>query len=452
MSLDTVAPPATSHRTGAQPPRPSLLAIPIIPRTNFEFDIAIVGLGYVGLPTALAMHASGARVLGLDVSERRLATIRNGDADLLDSDKKRLNSAMGDDDFLISNDSFLLSESAAVVICVPTPIDDYQTPDLTILSQACAMVVDAAIPGQLLMLTSTTYAGCTRDMLVKPLEERGLTVGRDIFIAFSPERIDPGNDKFDHEDVPRVVGGATVACRTAGAALLGRYARNVHSVGSLEAAEMTKLLENTFRAVNIALANEFAEACLALGLPVMDVIEAAATKPYGFMPFFPGPGVGGHCIPCDPHYLLWQLRKEHINLPVIEQAMIEIGSRPRRVVDRVRQTLADQGKPLDRAKVLVVGVAYKADVADLRESPALEILHLLRNNGTEIAYLDPFFESLTLHDGTELFGTVDPKSFDADLVLIHTSHSGVDWSWLSNSTTVLDTTYRRTELPDRILL
>jgi nucleotide sugar dehydrogenase len=452
MSIDTVASPSASHLTVAPPARAKLQAIPVIPRTEFEFDVAIVGLGYVGLPTSLAMHASGARVLGLDVSERRLTTIRNGGADLLDSDRERLARAMVGDDFLITNEAFLLSEAAAVVICVPTPIDDYQTPDLTILAQACAMVVDAAVPGQLLMLTSTTYAGCTRDMLVTPLEQRGLTVGRDIFIAFSPERIDPGNDRFEHEDVPRVVGGTTEACRTAGAALLGRYARNVHSVGSLEAAEMTKLLENTFRAVNIALANEFAEACLALGLPVMDVIQAAATKPYGFMPFFPGPGVGGHCIPCDPHYLLWQLRKEHINMPVIEQAMIEIAARPRRVVERIRQTLADQGKPLAGARILVAGVAYKADVADLRESPALEILHVLRNNGAQIAYLDPFFESLTLHDGTEMLGTTDPAAFGADLVLIHTDHTGVDWSWLGADTTVFDTTYRRTELPNRILL
>jgi len=435
------------HRDGQHAP-----LVPVIPRTQFDFDVAIVGLGYVGLPTALAMHAAGARVLGVDVSDRRLDVIRNGEADLLDSDQDRLVTAMAGDDFHITSDTFLLDEAAAVIICVPTPIDQYLTPDLTILTQACAMVVEAAVAGQLIMLTSTTYAGCTRDMIVKPLQQRGLTVGRDIHVSFSPERIDPGNDRFAHEDVPRVVGGASETCQQAGAALLSRYARNVHAVGSLEVAEMTKLLENTFRAVNIALANEFAEACLALGLPVMEVINAAATKPYGFMPFFPGPGVGGHCIPCDPHYLLWQLRKEHINVPVIEHAMAEIAGRPRRVVERVRQTLADHGKPLDGARVLVVGVAYKPDVADLRESPALEILSLLRGYGSQVAYHDPYFDSLMLHDGTQLTGQTDPAGFNPDLVLLHTTHDTSDSSWLTSEHTVLDATYRRTDVPHRVLL
>lgn len=453
MSIDAVANPLIPRvRRKAQRAELETQPIAVIPRTQFDYDVAIVGLGYVGLPTALALHAAGARVLGVDVSDRRLAVIRNGEADLLDSDRSRLVTAMAGDDFRITGDTFMLNDAAAVIICVPTPIDQYLTPDLTILRQACAMVVEAAIPGQLLMLTSTTYAGCTRDMLVKPLQQRGLTVGRDILVAFSPERIDPGNDRFAHEDVPRVLGGATEACRAAGEALLGRYARNVHVVGSLEVAEMTKLLENTFRAVNIALANEFAEACLALGLPVMDVINAAATKPYGYMPFYPGPGVGGHCIPCDPHYLLWQLRKEHINAPVIEHAMSEIAGRPRRVVERVRQVLADQGKALSGARVLVVGVAYKPDVADLRESPALEILSLLRGFGSQVAYHDPFFESLVLHDGTGLESITDPAGFGADLVLLHTDHSSVDLSWISPEHTVLDTTYRRTDLPHRILL
>ena len=309
-----MAPPSTVARPRADArivDRTDLTILPnlIAPQPEFDYDVAIVGLGYVGLPTALALHAAGASVLGIDVSDHRLAAIRNGEADLLPSDRERLALAMNADDFAITGDSLQLSNAAAVIVCVPTPIDQHHTPDLTILRSACSMVVNAAVPGQLLVLTSTTYAGCTRDLLVMPLEEGGLIVGEQINVAFSPERIDPGNDRFAHEDVPRVVGGATEACLAAAQTLLGRYARRVHPVGSLEAAEMTKLLENTFRAVNIALANEFAEACLALDIPVMDVIEAAATKPYGFMPFYPGPGVGGHCIPCDPHYLLWQLRR-----------------------------------------------------------------------------------------------------------------------------------------------
>lgn len=453
MSFDIASDSAVSPLIHRVPERPTEgQRIPVIPRTEFDFDVAIVGLGYVGLPTALALHAAGARVLGIDVSERRLTVIRNGEADLLESDRERLATALAGDDFLITGDTFLLGEAAAVIICVPTPVDQYLTPDLAILRGACSMVVEAAIPGQLVMLTSTTYPGCTRDLLVAPLAQRGLTAGRDIFVSFSPERIDPGNDRFAHEDVPRVVGGATEACQSAGERLLSRYANSVHGVSSLEIAEMSKLLENTFRAVNIALANEFAEACLALGLSVMEVIGAAATKPYGFMPFYPGPGVGGHCIPCDPHYLLWQLRKEHIDAPVIEHAMSEIAGRPRRVVERVRQTLADKGKPLNGARVLVVGVSYKPDVADLRESPALEILSLLRGYGAEVAYHDPFFDSLTLKDGTELSGITDPAGFNSDLVLLHTDHEAVDWAWLSPEQAILDTTYRRTDFPQRVLL
>jgi UDP-N-acetyl-D-glucosamine dehydrogenase len=403
MSIDIATPPvAVSDTFAAKKQNQSTRSVRVLQRPSFDFDVAIVGLGYVGLPTALALHATGARVLGIDLSENRLATIRRGEADLLDSDRARLDAAMVGDDFLISNDPSLLGTAAAVIICVPTPIDPYSTPDLTILASACATVVAAAVPGQLLVLTSTTYAGCTRDMLLVPLLERGLVAGEDVSVAFSPERIDPGNESFTHEEVPRVIGGATESCRRAAEALLGRYARNVHSVGSLEAAEMTKLLENTFRAVNIALANEFAEACRALGLPVLEVINAAATKPYGFMPFFPGPGVGGHCIPCDPHYLLWQLRREHITLPIIEQAMTEIGSRPRQVVERIREILADNSTPLSGSRVLVVGVSYKPDVADLRESPALEILDLLHGRGVNVGFYDPFFESVRLHDGSEL--------------------------------------------------
>ena len=456
MSIDIAAAPAATRiqpETFIPERATRTKELARVPRRHrFDFDVAIVGLGYVGLPTALALHATGAKVLGVDLSEHRLATIRHGEADLVDSDRLRLASAMAGSDFEISSDPFLLGDAAAIIICVPTPIDSYSTPDLAILASACATVVDAAVPGQLLVLTSTTYAGCTRDMLLVPLHKRGLIAGKDVSVAFSPERIDPGNESFTHEEVPRVVGGATESCRQAAEALLGRYARNVHAVGSLEAAEMTKLLENTFRAVNIALANEFAEACRALDLPVLDIINAAATKPYGFMPFFPGPGVGGHCIPCDPHYLLWQLRREHIALPIIEQAMAEIGSRPRQVVERIREILADHSTPMRGSRVLVAGVSYKPDVADLRESPALEILSLLHDRGVEVAFYDPFFNSITLHDGTELPSTLDPTGFGADLVLLHTDHALADTSWLSTEQTVLDATYRRVDLPHRFLL
>jgi len=418
----------------------------------FDFDIAILGLGYVGLPTALAFHTAGSRVLGLDISDRRIGVIRDERADLLPSDRERLGAALADDGFEMTSDMSRLKTAAAVIVCVPTPIDHFLMPDLTILKSACACVVEAATPGQVLILTSTTYVGTTRDLLIDPLTARGFTVGRDIFVAFSPERIDPGNDRHAHEDVPRVLGGLTPDCASRAAKVLKSYARNVHVVPSTDAAEMTKLVENTFRAVNIALANEFAEICQVMGMEVTDVIDAAATKPYGFMPFFPGPGVGGHCIPCDPHYLLWQLRKERLSTPVIEQAMTAIAARPNRVVARIRETLSDAGKGLRGARVLVVGVAYKPDVEDLRESPALEIMSGLVAQGATVAYSDPHFSTVALPDGTTLIGVDDPTEFEADIVLVHTAHKTTDHSWLADHPLVLDATYRMNDIPSRVQL
>jgi len=408
----------------------------------FTFDVAIVGLGYVGLPTALAINASGRRVLGLDVSERRLAVIREQQADLLDSDKERLKTALLDPSFMLTSDLSLLAHAAAVVVCVPTPVDAYLVPDLGILRAACASVVEYAVPGQLLMLTSTTYVGTTRDLLAMPLAAKGLIPGRDVYVAFSPERINPGVDSFSHEDVPRVVGGVTAACGEAAERLLSASTKLVHVVPSADAAEMTKLVENTFRAVNIALANEFAQICHELDMEVMDVINAAATKPYGFMPFTPGPGVGGHCIPCDPHYLLWQLRKARVTAPVIEQAMIGIAGRPHQVVEKARRILSERNHGLAGARVMVVGVAYKPDVEDLRESPALEIIAELIADGAEVAYSDPW--CLTAPDGRggTLISNPAPQLWEADLVILHTRHSQTDLDWLENAAAVLDTTYR----------
>lgn len=419
---------------------------------GFTFDVAIVGLGYVGLPTSLAFHAAGCRVLGIDVSEERLDVVRRQRADLVDADRRRLANALEDNGYETTSDTARLAEAAAVIVCVPTPVDEHLTPELGILRRACRSVVEHAVPGQALILTSTTYVGSTRDLLATELEARGLAVGTDVFVAFSPERIDPGNERFAHEEVPRVVGGVTPACTDAATAVLHRYTKNVHGVESSDAAEMTKLVENTFRAVNIALANEFAEICRSLSLDVMGVINAAATKPYGFMPFFPGPGVGGHCIPCDPHYLLWQLRKKRLSTPLIEQAMNGIAARPHQVAERARQTLSEHGCGIVRARVLVVGVAYKPNVEDLRESPALEIIADLVEMGADVGYHDPNFPVLTLSDGTVLTDVTDPRAFEADLVIVHTAHDEVDLGWLDTAAAVLDTTYRLERVPSRVPL
>ncbi|MDQ1136508.1 UDP-N-acetyl-D-glucosamine dehydrogenase [Microbacterium sp. SORGH_AS 1204] len=423
------------------------------PTAAFDYDVAIVGLGYVGLPTALAYHASGSRVIAVDASSRRLRTIAARGADLIDSDRERLDVALrAPAAFRLTGDVTELSRAAAVVVCVPTPVDARQVPDLTALRAACATVVAAARPGQLVMLTSTTYVGCTRDLVERPLRERGMEVGVDVFVAFSAERIDPGNVGFAQEVVPRVVGGATAACEEKGARLLARYADRVHRVSSLATAEMTKLLENTFRAVNIALANEFADICGALDVPVTEVIEAASTKPYGFMAFYPGPGVGGHCIPCDPHYLLWQLKALHVDAGVITEAMTRIAARPRRVVERIRDVLGRAGKGTLGARVLVVGVTYKPDVADLRESPALEIIDLLADLGAEVQYVDTHAPHIHLVSGRERDSLADPGAFHPDVVLVHTRHHDSDLGWLDADTVVVDGTYRSADIAGRVLL
>ncbi|CAN3701774.1 UDP-N-acetyl-D-glucosamine 6-dehydrogenase [Microbacterium sp. MM2322] len=436
----------------------STTAMPTPPPTertsaSFAYDVAIVGLGYVGLPTALAYHASGSRVLALDVSRTRLRAIASGKADLIDSDRQRLSAALPDSAaFRLTGDAAELSNAAAIVVCVPTPVDHQQVPDLAPLRAACATVVAAVRTGQLVMLTSTTYVGCTHDLVEQPLRDRGFSIGRDAFVAFSAERIDPGNVGFAQEVVPRVIGGATQECEEEGARLLARYAARVHRVSSLATAEMTKLLENTFRAVNIALANEFADICGALEVPITEVIEAASTKPYGFMAFYPGPGVGGHCIPCDPHYLLWQLKALRFDAGIITEAMTRISARPARVVQRVRDELGRAGKGTLHARVLVVGVAYKPDVADLRESPALEIMDGLLDLGAEVQYIDPHAPSVRLHSGRTRESLADPATFAPDLVLVHTRHRDTDLEWLAPDALVLDGTYRSDDIAGRVLL
>lgn len=418
--------------------------------SHFDFDVGIVGLGYVGLPTALSYATAGQRVLGLEISDARLRAIRRRDVDLTPSDHERLEATLPQAErFHLTSDPAELARARAVIVCVPTPVDQFRVPDLAPLLAASRTAVAHARRGQLLMLTSTTYVGCTRDFLVKPLEARGLAVGRDVFAAFSPERIDPGNTTA-HESVPRIVGGATPECSARAARVIGRSTRLVHRAGSLEVAEMAKLLENSFRAVNIALANEFADAARALGVDVTEVIDAASTKPYGFMPFSPGPGVGGHCIPCDPHYLLWQLRRNRVSTPMLAQAMEDIAARPTQVIERAREVLSDAGRGLVGARILVVGVAYKPGVADLRESPALEILEGLDQRGAIVGYLDHHFEHLDL-DRLHLDGA-DPARFRPDLVILHTRHQDEDLGWIDEDQLVLDTTYRAREFAGRVTL
>jgi UDP-N-acetyl-D-glucosamine dehydrogenase len=416
------------------------------------WSAAIVGLGYVGLPTAAALHGQCGRIIGIDVSLERLRQIEAHEADLAGPDRVRLDAALDDGSLEMTCDPAAVAHADAVIICVPTPVDGDYAPDLRALRRACDSVVAHARPGQKLILTSTTYVGTTRELLAEPLERRGLRVGSDVFVAFSPERIDPGNPDHLQRDTPRVVGGVTAECGKRAAAIIGHLTDVVYLVSSPDAAEATKLYENVFRAVSLALANEFADACGALQLDPVEVTLAAGTKPYGFLGALPGPGVGGHCIPCDPHYLLWQLSRDGRRSPLIEQAMTSIRLRPERVAERAGEVLAAEGKSLAGARVIVVGVSYKAGVRDLRQSSALPLIAGLLGEGAEVSYHDPLIPRIQLPSGICIQNQDKPAGYRWDLVIVHTLHPGVDYSWVQQCPRVLDATYLFDAVPHRVVL
>jgi UDP-N-acetyl-D-glucosamine dehydrogenase len=418
--------------------------------------VAVVGLGYVGLPTAIALRNAGCRIVGIDVSGSRLSAIRAGEAELLTSEQRDLRRHLASDGFVLTNRIKALDAADLVLICVPTPVDECQRPDLEILRGACASVVRHARPGQTLVLTSTTYVGTTRELLATPLQERGLRVGEDVFVAFAPERIDPGVSEHEQLKTPRVLGGVTEACGARAAAVLRHTCKCLHRVSSPEAAELVKLYENTFRAVNIALAFELAEACGVHGLDPIEVTEGAATKPYGFLAHYPSAGVGGHCIAVDPHYLLHDLRERGRPAAMAEEALRKLVGRPRHIAWRAHEALVQLGRPLPRARVLVVGASYKPGVADTREAPALEIIARLRAEGAHVDYHDPLVPALEVAGerlrgvaapaaaqsaGRRLGGpALDPEGYD--LAILTTLHPEHDYEWLERCPAVLDCTYR----------
>ncbi len=417
--------------------------------------VAVVGLGYVGLPTAIAIRAAGCRIVGIDVSGERLRTIRSGEAELLDSERADLARYLAGDGFVLTDRIEALDAADLVLICVPTPIDELQLPDPAILKGVCGSVVKHARPGQTIVLTSTTYVGCTRELLVEPLQERGLQVGEEVCVAFAPERIDPGVPGHEQRTTPRVLGGVTETCFRRASELLEHTCERLHRVSSPEAAEMVKLYENTFRAVNIALAFEIAEACLAHGLDPIEVTDGAATKPYGFMPHYPSAGVGGHCIAVDPHYLLAPLRELGRPAATAEQALRTLSGRPRHIAWRAHEVLVELGLKLADARILLVGVSYKPGVADTRESPAVEILDRLLAEGASVDYHDPLVPELSLQGARahekEPMRCVDPdprrdgSGFgpeDYDLAIVATVHPGHDYGWLARCPAVLDCTYK----------
>ena len=406
-----------------------------------EAEIAIVGLGYVGLPMALAFAQAGFRVVGLDKNAERVAELNAGRSYVDDVRGAEILDAVKRGRFEATTDSRVLGRADCVNIAVPTPLSKTKEPDLSFIVDAVEEMRRHLRSGQLVVLGSTTYPGTTHELYRPILESSGLEVGTDFCLAFAPERIDPGNKQFGFRNVPKVVGGETPLCTRLAAAMFEPVVDQIVPVSDSQTAEMVKLLENTFRMINIGLANEVAMICDKLGLDVWEVTEAAATKPYGFMKFVPGPGLGGHCIPVDPRYLAWKMRSMDFAPRFIDLATDINSGMPGWVADRVARSLNRARKAVNGSRILVLGVAYKADIADLRESPALDILTHLRAMGAELEYHDPLVPRVEVDGALLLSQELTPERVrGADLVLITTAHSAVDYAMVVREAThVLDT-------------
>ena len=389
----------------------------------------VVGLGYVGLPLAMELVRAGYRVVGFDVSKRVVDEVNAGRSHVRDVAAEDVARAVESGRFSATTEMARLTECDAISICVPTPLSKTKDPDVSYVVAATEAVADALRPGQLIILESTTYPGTTRELVLPTLERAGRRVGADFFLCFSPERVDPGNEQWQTKNTPKVIGGVTPMCLEAGMALYSRVMDRLVPVSSPEAAELTKLLENTFRAVNIALVNEMAQAADRLGVDVWEVIEAAGTKPFGFMKFIPGPGIGGHCIPLDPYYLAWKMKTLDFRTRMVEQAGEINAEMPRFVASKVQDALNDVGKAVRGSRILVLGVAYKRDIDDVRESPALDVMRLLEDKGADVVYHDPHVPVLR-EEGHEKVGVAltDDELRAADVVVITTDHSSVDYA------------------------
>ena len=393
--------------------------------------VGVIGLGYVGLPLAVEFAKAGFHVIGYDVSQRVADLLMRGESHIQDVPKSDVAALVKSGHLEATTDESRLHEADAISIAVPTPLSKTRDPDMSYVIAATEAAVRQAHPGMLVVLESTTYPGTTREVMLPAFMEKGLTVGEDIFLAFSPERVDPGNPKYHTKNTPKVVGGITPACTEIATALYASCIDTIVPVESTEAAELVKLLENTFRSVNIGLVNEMAIVCDKLGVDVWDVIDAAATKPFGFMKFTPGPGIGGHCIPLDPHYLAWKMRTLNYKTRFIDLAS-EINSQmPAYVVAKVAQALNEERKPVNGSRVLVVGVAYKPDIDDIRESPALDVMRLLEADGAEVVFHDPFIASYR-EDGHSRSGVelTEAELERADAVVIVTNHRAIDYQML----------------------
>jgi len=398
---------------------------------NRKAKIGIVGLGYVGLPLAVEFAKAGFHVTGIDLSESKVAKINAGESYIADIPQGAFEPLVKSGKITATSDFSVISQLDTVNICVPTPLRKTKDPDMSYIVSACQEIAKYFHPGMLVILESTTYPGTTAEVVLPMLESADMKVGRDFFLCFSPERVDPGNPKYQTANIPKVVGGCTPACTEVGALLYGQALETVVPVSSTQVAEMVKLLENTFRMINIGLANEIAMMCDRMEINVWEVIEAAATKPFGFMPFYPGPGLGGHCIPIDPFYLSWKTKQAGIEARFIELAGYINGQMPLFIVDKVQNALNDRSKPVKGSHIHVLGVAYKKDIDDVRESPALDIIQLLERLGAKLTYSDPHVPQIRF-DGVTLCSD-EAALRKADCVVIVTDHSGFDYKGLIDS-------------------
>ena len=406
-----------------------------------EARIGIIGLGYVGLPLAVEFAQAGYHVVGIDTDSSKVDALNRGDCYITDISADLFSDMVSTGRLMATQDYGAIGELDAISICVPTPLRKTRDPDMSYVVEASEQIGKHLSPSTLIILESTTYPGTTAEVVLPIMLKNGYVVGEDIFLAYSPERIDPANTTYGVRNTPKVIGGVTLDCADVAMALYDTVVEEVVKVSSTQAAEMVKLLENTFRAVNIGLINEIAIMCDKLGIDVWEVIAAAKTKPFGYMPFYPGPGLGGHCIPIDPLYLSWKLKSLNFNARFIELADEINTNMPRYVVRKVAEALNEDSKPVRGSRVLILGVAYKADVADVREAPAIDIIQLLMQQGAVVKYHDPHVPTIQF-DGVDM-SSVDYKTTileSVDCVIVVTDHSYYNWTdILNHANLIVDT-------------
>ena len=408
---------------------------------NRDAQIGVIGLGYVGLPLAMEFVRAGFHVTGIDVDQEKVKKLNRGENYIQDIKDESVKNAVEMNQLSATSDFSVIQNLDAIFICVPTPLNKQKNPDISFINQVMENMKDFIHHDMLIVLESTSYPGTTRELILPEMESKGLRAGHEFYLCFSPERVDPGNEKYKTANTPKILGGITPQCGEMGEFIYETIVEQVVKVSSPETAEMVKLLENTFRAINIGLANEVAIMCEKLGIDVWEVIDAAATKPFGFMKFTPGPGLGGHCIPIDPHYLSWKLKTLDYNARFIELAAEMNTSMPLHMVDLVREGLNRNGKGIFGSQIIIIGVAYKKNVNDVRESPALDVMKLLKNDGAELSFYDPYVSFVGLN-GNRMMGieTLTKETLNnSDAIVIMTDHDQIDFQFVEeNSDLIID--------------